>query len=322
MVGRTPEYLGKKIQSKEVKLAALGVLVMPIVVLVPDGASRCRSTPGRAGRSTTARTASRRSSTPSPRMTNNNGSAFAGLTGNTAFYNVAGGIAMLLGRFAIMIPCLALAGVAGRQAGRPRLGGDLQDRHADVLGLASRRDPHRRRADLLPGRLARTNRRAAPQSGSSSDDPRHDHRPDRPADRARHRRATRAFRPRDPRPGVDRRRSETRPAGGDPQSRHVRRRSSGRSSRCIESIAHPGDLHVVGDDLAVPDGPVRQLRRGRRRGPRQGAGGHAAQDARRHRGKAAQRRRRGDPGRARGDLARGDVVVVRGRATSSPATAR
>jgi K+-transporting ATPase ATPase A chain len=109
MVGRTPEYLGKKIQAREVKLAAFAVLVMPITVLV-----------------LTAVAVSVHAGTIAPlnagphgfteilyaftSQANNNGSAFAGLSGNTAFYNVAGAIAMLLGRFAIIVPVLALAG--------------------------------------------------------------------------------------------------------------------------------------------------------------------------------------------------------------------
>ena len=110
MVGRTPEYLGKKIQSKEVKLAALGVLVMPIVVLIMTAVA-VSIAQGRAGPLNAGPHGFTEILYAFTSMTNNNGSAFAGLSGNTAFYNVAGGIAMLLGRFAIMIPCLALAGV-------------------------------------------------------------------------------------------------------------------------------------------------------------------------------------------------------------------
>jgi K+-transporting ATPase ATPase A chain len=110
MVGRTPEYLGKKIQSKEVKLAALGVLVMPIVVLILTAVA-VSIAQGRAGPLNAGPHGFTEILYAFTSQTNNNGSAFAGLTGNTAFYNVAGGIAMLLGRFAIMIPALALAGV-------------------------------------------------------------------------------------------------------------------------------------------------------------------------------------------------------------------
>ena len=109
MVGRTPEYLGKKIQAREVKLAALGVLVMPITVLVLSAIAV--SLP--AGRSAALNGGPHGFSEILYAFTsqaNNNGSAFAGLSGNTPFYNILGGLAMLLGRFAIIVPTLALAG--------------------------------------------------------------------------------------------------------------------------------------------------------------------------------------------------------------------
>ena len=110
MIGRTPEYLGKKIQAKEVKLAAFGVLVMPVTVLVLTGIAVSlhagRVAPGNAGPHGFSEILYAFTS-----QGNNNGSAFAGLSGNTTFYNVMGSIAMLLGRFAIIVPSLALAGV-------------------------------------------------------------------------------------------------------------------------------------------------------------------------------------------------------------------
>src|SRR5579883_565705 len=109
MVGRTPEYLGKKIQAKEVKLAALGVLVMPLVVIVMTGIAVSlhagRAAVGNGGPHGFTEILYAFTS-----QANNNGSAFAGLSGNTDFYNVLGGVAMLLGRFAIAVPVLALAG--------------------------------------------------------------------------------------------------------------------------------------------------------------------------------------------------------------------
>jgi K+-transporting ATPase ATPase A chain len=109
MVGRTPEYLGKKIQAREVKLAALGSLVMPMVVLILTGIA-VSLVPGRAGPLNAGPHGFTEILYALTSQANNNGSAFAGLTGNTTFYNVIGGIDMLLGRFAIMIPALALAG--------------------------------------------------------------------------------------------------------------------------------------------------------------------------------------------------------------------
>jgi len=109
MVGRTPEYLGKKIQAREVKLAALGVLVMPITVLVLTAVAVSVHA-GRAGPLNAGPHGFSEILYALTSQSNNNGSAFAGLTGNTSFYNVIGGIAMLLGRFAIIVPTLALAG--------------------------------------------------------------------------------------------------------------------------------------------------------------------------------------------------------------------
>ncbi len=109
MIGRTPEYLGKKIQSREVKLAALGVLVMPIVVLVMTGIAVSVHA-GRVAPTNSGPHAFSEILYAFTSQTNNNGSAFAGLSGNTPFYNVMGSIAMLLGRFAIIVPVLALAG--------------------------------------------------------------------------------------------------------------------------------------------------------------------------------------------------------------------
>jgi potassium-transporting ATPase potassium-binding subunit len=115
MVGRTPEYLGKKIESKEVRLASLAILILPasilgwtaISVLVPAGLAGPLN-PGAHGFSEILYAFSS--------QTGNNGSAFAGLTGNTVYYNSTGGVAMWLGRFMMVIPILALAGaLAGKK---------------------------------------------------------------------------------------------------------------------------------------------------------------------------------------------------------------
>lgn len=110
MVGRTPEYLGKKIQAREMKLAAMAVLVMPVTVLVLTGIAVSVHA-GKAGPANAGPHGFSEILYAITSQANNNGSAFAGLTGNTGFYNIIGGIAMLLGRFAIMVPVLALAGV-------------------------------------------------------------------------------------------------------------------------------------------------------------------------------------------------------------------
>ncbi|MGA9775385.1 MAG: potassium-transporting ATPase subunit KdpA [Candidatus Dormiibacterota bacterium] len=109
MIGRTPEYLGKKIQAREVKLASLGVLVMPITVLALAGIATALPV-GRAGAFNSGPHGFTEILYALTSQGNNNGSAFAGLSGDTTFYNVIGGIDMLLGRFGVMLPVLALAG--------------------------------------------------------------------------------------------------------------------------------------------------------------------------------------------------------------------
>lgn len=119
MVGRTPEYLGKKIESFDVQMAMLAILVFPLTILVFTGISAVSPAfgtssiwnPGPHGLSEilyayTSGTA-------------NNGSAFAGISANTNWYNTTLGIAMLIGRFMIIIPMLALAGSLGRKTQAP-----------------------------------------------------------------------------------------------------------------------------------------------------------------------------------------------------------
>ena len=109
MVGRTPEYLGKKIESFEMKMVSLAILVMPATVLI--GTSIAVSTSG--GKATVFNPGTHGFSEVLYAFTsagNNNGSAFAGLGANTLFYNTALGIAMLLGRYWIIVPIMALAG--------------------------------------------------------------------------------------------------------------------------------------------------------------------------------------------------------------------
>jgi K+-transporting ATPase ATPase A chain len=134
MIGRTPEYLGKKIQAREVKLAGLGILIMPIVVLVITGLAVSIHA-GRAGPLNAGPHGFSEILYALTSQTNNNGSAFAGLTGNHAFYNVAGGIAMLLGRFAIMVPALALAGVLAAKNVVPASAGTFKTDNTMFVGL-------------------------------------------------------------------------------------------------------------------------------------------------------------------------------------------
>jgi K+-transporting ATPase ATPase A chain len=122
MVGRTPEYLGKKIQAAEMKLVVLYILFVPLAVLVFTGISVVMDSslssianPGPHGLTevTYAFTS----------QANNNGSAFGGLTGNTNWYNTTGGISMLVGRFLLMVPVLAIAGSLARKQPTPASAG-------------------------------------------------------------------------------------------------------------------------------------------------------------------------------------------------------
>jgi K+-transporting ATPase ATPase A chain len=122
MVGRTPEYLGKKIEAFEIKMAMLVVLVLAFSILVFTAIASV----------TPVALASIENAGPHgfseilyafSSQTGNNGSAFAGLTGNTDFYNITGAFAMLLGRFGMMVPILAIAGaMSSKRMVAPSLG--------------------------------------------------------------------------------------------------------------------------------------------------------------------------------------------------------
>jgi potassium-transporting ATPase potassium-binding subunit len=109
MVGRTPEYLGKKLESREVKMAILAMLSIPLSAL---GFTALASVlpAGLAGPENAGPHGFSEILYAFTSQTANNGSAFAGLSGNTTFYNLTGAMAMMIGRFAIMVPVLAIAG--------------------------------------------------------------------------------------------------------------------------------------------------------------------------------------------------------------------
>ncbi|MBC7898096.1 MAG: potassium-transporting ATPase subunit KdpA [Cytophagaceae bacterium] len=114
MVGRTPEYLGKKIRAREVQMAMLYVLVFPVVILSLTGLSVVVS-PGLAGLNNQGPHGLSEILYAFTSTAANNGSAFAGLTGSTTYYNTLFGVTMLVGRFAMMVPMLALAGFLAEQ---------------------------------------------------------------------------------------------------------------------------------------------------------------------------------------------------------------
>jgi potassium-transporting ATPase potassium-binding subunit len=109
MIGRTPEYLGKKIESFEMKMVAIIILTTPILILVCTSIV-VMTEAGRAGISNPGAHGFTQVLYAVSSAANNNGSAFAGLSANTPFYNTLLGIVMWLGRFAIIVPVLAIAG--------------------------------------------------------------------------------------------------------------------------------------------------------------------------------------------------------------------
>ena len=109
MIGRTPEYLGKKIESREMKLVALALLIPPALVLTGTAISLLLES-GRAGLFNPGPHGFSELLYAFSSAANNNGSAFAGLGANTPYYNLMFGMAMLLVRFGVIIPVLALAG--------------------------------------------------------------------------------------------------------------------------------------------------------------------------------------------------------------------
>ncbi|MHC5232188.1 potassium-transporting ATPase subunit KdpA [Brucella sp. LJL56] len=134
MVGRTPEYLGKKIEAKEVKMAMLAVLCLPLSILgftaiasvLPTGLASIAN-PGPHGFSEilyayTSGTA-------------NNGSAFGGLSGNTPWYNITIGLAMLMGRFLVIVPALAIAGSLVAKKAAPQSAGTFPTTGPLFVGL-------------------------------------------------------------------------------------------------------------------------------------------------------------------------------------------
>jgi potassium-transporting ATPase potassium-binding subunit len=137
MVGRTPEYLGKKVEGREMKLAVLYILVFPVSVLVLAGwaavAPQGTSSLGNAGPHGLTEVLYAFTSGAA-----NNGSAFAGLNANTPFWNLALGVDMLLGRFLMIVPALAIGGaMVGKKAAPPGPGTFPTDGPTFVLLLVS-----------------------------------------------------------------------------------------------------------------------------------------------------------------------------------------
>ena len=165
MVGRTPEYLGKKIEAYDVKMAMLVALVFPLIILVLHRQFH---------RSTAFGTSS--ICNPGPHgltqilyaftsQAGNNGSAFGGLNGNTLWYNTARRMTMLVGRFLMIIPMLAIAGNLAKKKTCAAFGGHIPGDDAAVHRAAGGGDCDRRRADIFPGAQSGTGSRAPADDG-------------------------------------------------------------------------------------------------------------------------------------------------------------
>jgi potassium-transporting ATPase potassium-binding subunit len=134
MVGRTPEYVGKKIEAKEVKMAMLAILVLPLmylgwtaVAVVYPPAVSAMANPGPHGFTEVLYAYTS--------QTGNNGSAFAGLSGNIFFYNVTGAVAMFVGRFWMIIPAMAIAGALAEKKSIPPSVGTFPTTGGLFIGL-------------------------------------------------------------------------------------------------------------------------------------------------------------------------------------------
>src|ERR1700687_1306385 len=134
MVGRTPEYVGKKIEAKEVKMAMLAILVLPLMflgwtavaVMVPSAVAAMNN-PGPLGFTEVLYAY--------VSQDGNNGSAFAGLTGNILFYNITGAVAMFVGRFLMIIPAMAIAGSLAEKKSVPASSGTFPTTGGLFVGL-------------------------------------------------------------------------------------------------------------------------------------------------------------------------------------------
>ena len=134
MIGRTPEYLGKKIEPYEMKMVVLGLLAAPLTVLIGTAISVMTET-GQAGVFNPSAHGFSEILYAFSSAANNNGSAFAGLGANTPFYNVILGIAMLVGRFGVILPVLALAGSLAKKPRLPVNNGTLPTTTPLFVGL-------------------------------------------------------------------------------------------------------------------------------------------------------------------------------------------
>ncbi len=150
MVGRTPEYLGKKIEAYDVKMAMLVTLVFPLIILVLTGISSVEGF-GTSSISNAGPHGLTQILYAFTSMAGNNGSAFGGLNGNTLWYNTAGAMTMLVGRFFMIIPMLAIAGNLAKKKAGAAFGRNFSGDHAAVLHSAGVGDCDSGSTYIFPG---------------------------------------------------------------------------------------------------------------------------------------------------------------------------
>ena len=282
MVGRTPEYLGKKLGRTEVTFAAISILAMPTLVLLGAGAALAQPGELDAALANTGAHGLSEVLYAYASAANNNGSAFAGLTVTSPFFQTTLGLAMLFGRFVPILAVLALAGSLAAQKRVEPSAGTLPTHGAlfGVLRLGHRRP--RRRPHLLPGTGPRADRGGSrmtttPTLDRSIVDRQHLH-----AERTGRTIGAGAFSARQLWRSLPDALQKARPALPAAQPGHVRRlgRLGGRDRA---GRGRPEHLLLADRDLAVVHRHLREPRRGRRRGPRQGTGREPAPDPHRDR---------------------------------------
>ena len=301
MVGRTPEYLGKKIEAYDVKMAMLVTLVFPA-----DHPGAHGHFIGRAG------LAPRASAIPVPTVSReilyrftsqagNNGSAFAGLNGNTLWYNAAGAMTMLVGRFFMIIPMLAIAGSLARKKYVPPSLGTFPVTTPLFTVLLVSRDRDRRRAHFLPG----------PQPGPDARTPADDGGKDflrNSIDGSEKAKQSGTGRSSDGRSGIRFVKLNPRKMMGNPVM-FVVEVGSVITTALLFKGGPAFQVQPANHALAVVHGAVRELRRSHGGGARQGAGGHAAQGALGNHGQSSDGQRAGGEVPS-AKLRAGDLVLV------------
>jgi hypothetical protein len=287
MIGRTPEYLGKKIESHEMKMTSIAILATPLLVLVGT-AIAVMTEAGRAGIANPGAHGFSEILYALSSAANNNGSAFAGLSANTPFYNTLLAVAMWFGRFGVIMPVLAMAGSLAAKKRVAVTAGTLPTHGPLFVTLLIGVRVAGRSAQLCARAGARPGGRApgavvGPLIAGEFDDTQ-DVFPVRPgAAQAGHRRLV-----------PQARSARAMAQSGDVRGLHrLDPDHTGVDPALTRSRSGVDGVHPRRRDLAVVHGALRQLRRSSGRRPQQGAGGVVARPEEGNLGEAAARAARG-----------------------------